>query len=432
MSTRAIAAAWTIGTLGLVACSEGGENARDAAAGQSDAAPTTRDAGPSAFDADPLDTSMLDAHAPDAAPVSFPDAAAEQDAGAQLLVADHVSAGRSATCVIAGGRAACWGSNASGAIGVGPTGETVWRPVFLAEMGWSTLVRAVDHACGLRGDGVWCMGENSNGALGRGDQIDADHPVPVLPTGFTAITVGWRHSMGIREGKLYAWGSNAFGQSGLGSSVAGPVLEPTQVGQLDGWTEVSGGRGFACAIRGGQVYCFGENGDGQLGRGHTRDEEANATPAPIDGIGYHGISVGERHACALRGDELFCWGDDRSGQLGVGGDGTDVSSPAPVGGTGWTQVSAGSAHSCGARSGALYCWGNGLLGRLGNGRADQVRVPSPVVIPGSAWTRVSAGETHSCGLRGGNVYCWGDDTSGQLGLGGATPFQTSPMPVPAP
>jgi len=93
------------------------------------------------------------------------------------------------------------------------------------------------------------------------------------------------------------------------------------------------GADFTCAIDvGGSVRCWGEGGSGQLGAGTTAD---STTPMLAMGVsGANGVATGARHACAL--DEvsgaLWCWGDNRDGQLG---NGTMTSSSVPVRVSGW-------------------------------------------------------------------------------------------------
>jgi alpha-tubulin suppressor-like RCC1 family protein len=409
----------------LAAC--GSEEEPDAATdgGRRVADATSRDA--AGRDAESLEVGYPDSMTtnPDA---SEADATEVSDGGGPIpLVAERVVAARDSSCALSGSALWCWGQNTSGSLGLGSAEERVLFPQRLAEDGWTSVDFDGDHACGLRDDEVWCMGENRDGALGLGDTDDRDRPSRVAGSDWTAADVGALHSCGIQSGALYCWGSNAQGQLGLGLTTD-PESLPARVGMLDDWTEVAAGGAFTCAVRAGEVQCFGSNQDGQLGRGHARDEAENYTPAAIAGTGYTGLTAGARHACALRGADLYCWGDNFNGQIGNAGDETDVLSPVLVGG-GWTSVSAGLAHCCGLKQDALYCWGNGLAGRLGNDMPGQSRVAAPVLIESTGWSAVSAGGEHSCGVRGGEVYCWGSDLEGQLGLGSATFLQGRPTPV---
>ncbi|TVP45327.1 MAG: hypothetical protein EA350_09580 [Gemmatimonadales bacterium] len=94
------------------------------------------------------------------------------------------------------------------------------------------------------------------------------------------------------------------------------------------------------------------------------------------------MSTGGAFTCALTdAGELYCWGANPFGQLGIGTT-TNASVPAPVqGGQRFETVSAGASHACAAeRSGGIYCWGNGALGQLGTGTSAPSSIP--VQVPG--------------------------------------------------
>ncbi|MCS6857961.1 MAG: RTX toxin, partial [Sandaracinaceae bacterium] len=80
-----------------------------------------------------------------------------------------------------------------------------------------------------------------------------------------------------------------------------------------------------------------------------------------------------RHACALlETGELRCWGNNREGQVGSGMAGTNQLRPTPVltssGGpplSGVVDVAAGYAHTCALlASGELRCWGHNAFWQL--------------------------------------------------------------------
>ncbi len=72
------------------------------------------------------------------------------------------------------------------------------------------------------------------------------------------------------------------------------------------------------------------------------------------------------HGCAVRGDgALFCWGDNGVGQLGLGMGQPGTRAPVQVGAAPWTQVAVasrfgtGGGYSCGIqKDGSLWCWGD--------------------------------------------------------------------------
>jgi alpha-tubulin suppressor-like RCC1 family protein len=100
---------------------------------------------------------------------------------------------------------------------------------------------------------------------------------------------------------------------------------------------------------------------------------------------FETLSAGQRHTCGIaRTKRLFCWGDNRVGQLG---DGTTTQRVVPVRvdvNASFVSVSAGGSHTCGVtETGITYCWGANESGQLGDGTVQQRNRP---VTPGQAAT----------------------------------------------
>ena len=67
---------------------------------------------------------------------------------------------------------------------------------------------------------------------------------------------------------------------GTGVPTQDDVVTPQQLGTFAGWTAVSAGWAQSCGVYQGQVYCWGMNGDGEIGIGMPYDHEVR-TPTRI-------------------------------------------------------------------------------------------------------------------------------------------------------
>src|ERR1039458_1248267 len=198
---------------------------------------------------------------------------------------------------------------------------------------------------------------------------------------------------------------------------------------------ITAGSFHSCAIESGKAYCWGDNGSGQLGNGST---VGSSVPVAVDTSGVLAgqvltqITAGGAYTCALDGaGAAYCWGDNRSGQLGDGATVSNSSVPVAVKTSGvlagrtLTQITADGYHSCVLdAAGAAYCWGDNGTGQLGNGKASDSSVPVAVdtsgVLAGQALTQITAGWYDTCALdASGAAYCWGYNADGELGDGKA-------------
>lgn len=144
---------------------------------------------------------------------------------------------------------------------------------------------------------------------------------------------------------------------------------------------------------------------------------------------------------ALPSRALYGWGDNDSGQVGVGslgggGSATGVTLPASVhapAGMSFTTLAAGGAFTVGlTTSGTVEAWGSDSLGQLGDGATHGQTAPVAVLLPHVPIIAVTAGSAHALALTStGQVYAWGANTLGQLGTGISSAAST-PVPVAAP
>ncbi|XP_008577801.1 PREDICTED: X-linked retinitis pigmentosa GTPase regulator [Galeopterus variegatus] len=231
----------------------------------------------------------------------------------------------------------------------------------------------------------------------------------------TAIVTG--------NNKLYMFGSNNWGQLGLGSKST--VSKPTCVKALkpEKVKFAACGRNHTLvSTEEGKVYASGGNNEGQLGLGDT--EERNTFHLIQFFTSQHKIkqlSAGSNTSAALTEDgDLFMWGDNSEGQIGLRNI-TNVCVPHQVTiGKPISWISCGYYHSAFVTmDGELYTFGEHECGKLG--LPDQLlfnhRTPQPVPGIPEKVIQVACGGGHTVALTEKAVYAFGLGQFGQLGLG---------------
>jgi cysteine-rich repeat protein len=308
----------------------------------------------------------------------------------------QLTAGGSHTCaLLEGGAVRCWGNNSHGQLGRGNT-----APIENGELPGS--VAPVD-------------------AGGRVVQLAA----------------GDLHTCALLEGgEARCWGYNEDGRLGYGhTSAIGDSAIPRTVDVGGPVVQLAAGGSHTCALmEDGGVRCWGSGEDGKLGYGHTNAIGDDETPSVAGDVNVGGhvvqLAAGGAHTCALlEHGKVRCWGSNGDGQLGYGhtsqlGDSEVPASAGDVDVGGRTvQLAAGSAHTCALLDdGALRCWGSNWAGALGLGHENTIgdsELPASVdvVNTGGRAVEIAAGGNHTCALLDDDALrCWGHNSSGQLGL----------------
>ncbi|RLG78519.1 MAG: hypothetical protein DRO40_13760, partial [Thermoprotei archaeon] len=203
--------------------------------------------------------------------------------------------------------------------------------------------------------------------------------------------------------RVYCWGYNGYGQLGnnatsTGEDIPQEVVSTSGSGYLTDISQISAGGYHTCALKsdGSRVYCWGYNWYGQLGDNSTTSSDIPVEVVSTSGSGYlqdiSQISAGGYHTCALRSDgtRVYCWGNNGYGQLGDNNSPTNSDIPVEVVSTSGTgnltdisQVSAGDYHTCSVRSDGsrVYCWGDNFYGQLGDNNSS-TDSDTPVEVAG--------------------------------------------------
>ncbi|WP_195760232.1 InlB B-repeat-containing protein [Bifidobacterium asteroides] len=286
-----------------------------------------------------------------------------------------------------------------------------------------------------KGTSAWSLSPTSGPAAG-GDKITL---VPPAKPGirFSHISPGLWHTLATgSDGNLYSWGDN---KAGLGRSTTimpadGPGLVTPPAGVH--FTQTSAGMTLSLAIGSdGNLYSWGQNDNGQLGRSTTitpADRPGLVTPPA--GVHFTQVSAGYSQSLAIGSDgNLYSWGDNSLGQLGRDtGSATYDATPGRVSmptGITCTKISGGTFYSLALGSdGNIYSWGNNTQGELGrNTNSEQPgTLPNKVILPKGVTKYTAIAAQGWCSLAmgsDGNLYSWGYNSNGQMGRETDTPTQ---------
>lgn len=392
-------------------------------------------------------------------------------------------------CAVSAGLLYCWGSNTDGAVGgAAPDSNPVTSPRLISSAlaphssidhctpnqcknGATCTDTGTGYTCNCTGTGFTgptCTTETNECATanicGQGtcrDLLGGDGYGCTCPDGLidldntgttclsaAVVSAGFNHTCVLTTANtLHCWGSNRYGQFGLGA--VGTSYYPNETSQtyrtplrlkevsgvgnnVSGWTKLAVGESHTCATlptgSGTEgLYCWGDNTNGQVGRSVA---SAPNSPAPYlldDTRTWTALSAGYAHTCGISSGALYCWGYSRYAQAGNGISTTtpvlfSLSTPValPNGETSWVSVAAGGSHTCAITdTNTTYCWGRRNVGQVGIGATGaDVLTPSKVNLADpQGFTAIQTDFNHSCALVGEAAYCWGQGTVGAIGNG---------------
>jgi len=298
---------------------------------------------------------------------------------------------------------------------------------------------------------IFTWGYNFYGQLGDGTNINKDIPTEItskfnLNTGetITSVSLGSNYSSAITsEGRIFTWGYGVYGQIGDGTTANRytPIEITSNFGLDVGETITSAslGSNHSSAISSeGRIFIWGSNAFGQIGDGTTTDRyipiEITGNFSLNVGETITGVSLGSNHSSAITSEgKIFIWGFNSDGQLG---DGTTTNRDTPTEitsnftlytGETITTVSLGYAHSSAITSeGRIFTWGANANGELGDGTIANRYTPTEITSDFSLSieeiiTSVSLGINHSAAITSeGRIFAWGYNGNGQIGDGTTT------------
>lgn len=294
-------------------------------------------------------------------------------------------------------------------------------------LAYHSFTQRFGRFCGAAADGLYCWGSNYSGALGVGDSTPRTLATRVVSsTGLDSVTMvspGYRHTCAIdAAGHLWCWGNNDSGELGSGDGI--PQLTPFLVADSLTFIDVSAATDYTCAVSTAHdAYCWGRNFDNELGIGPpptgpcTTNGSCTDSPVPVaGGLKFAMVSSGPGdHSCGVTLDgAAYCWGKNASGQLGTNAPmdtciipGTSYScSSVPLlvqGGYTFSAVTTGGGFSCGlTTSQTVYCWGSAYGGAT----------PQPMAT-GTSFSAISSSVGPACGVSTqGTLICWASSVYG--------------------
>jgi alpha-tubulin suppressor-like RCC1 family protein len=413
-----------------------------------------------------------------------------------------ISTGETHSLLIYDGNLYSIGDNSRGQLGLGSQITSTGTFSLISNSGnWTDVSAGKDFSLGICGGYLYSWGDNTHGQLGlsysgyygfqyldfsaipydfRKNAVqDAKKYTPQKVEGFnnwTKVAAGVKHSLGIMNGYLYAWGSNGgvkFCSGALGIKISGVspdgnmendgniqkppcpdgsdpdyfgssqfayltlgVNTPIKITTNNTWTHISAGDNLSAGISGGCLYTWGINPNNcaVLGRGY--ELPAIQTLVTINRgffINYFRPEI--TTACKTNSSYYYKYSNflnifesSRNDVYGLSLWDHSSSSNKIGNNNTWSDVSIFKNHCLGISGDHLYAWGTNRSGQLGNN--STITITTPTLINNTKkWYKVSAGFDSSAGLELVAEeflfpYMWGNNTKGQLGLGDVSTRKT--------
>ncbi|KAJ9558736.1 hypothetical protein OSB04_013350 [Centaurea solstitialis] len=284
------------------------------------------------------------------------------------------------------------------------------------------LITDVENAKNRRFVAVW--GNGDYGRLGLGSLESKWRPALCSAFGdgnLREIACGGAHTLFLTDaGNVYAAGLNDYGQLGL-SDGRSYTLDPLEVSGLpEDIVKISAGYYHSSAItESGELYMWGKNSSGQLGLGR---KAAKVIPVPnkvdfLNEVPVKMAALGSDHSIAVtENGEVLSWGGGEYGRLGHGHNSsllgflssTSEYTPRLIKGLEGIKIKS-------VAAGMLHsaCIDeNGSVFVFGEKAVQKLDGGLPFA------EEVACGANHICVItRGGELYTWGSNENGCLGTG---------------
>jgi alpha-tubulin suppressor-like RCC1 family protein len=204
-----------------------------------------------------------------------------------------------------------WGNNVWGQVGDGSGLANMYSPKKVGiDNNWIYVAAGGHQVLAKKANGdLWGWGSSLYGQLALDQFQIQDTPIQITQ----GLTTNWQmlsggdHSIAMKsDGKIWAWGSNLFGELG-NPAFADESNEIHQIG-TDNWTMVEASIGNSAGIKSdGTLWIWGYNSIGQLGLGDTAEHTTPTQMGTANDWKY--VTTGSWQGRALKTDNsLWAWG----------------------------------------------------------------------------------------------------------------------------
>ncbi|KAM9804977.1 RCC1 and BTB domain-containing protein 1 [Neosynchiropus ocellatus] len=289
-------------------------------------------------------------------------------------------------------------------------------------------------------DEVFVFGLNCSNCLGTGDIQSTIVPKRLdFLTGKKVVSLSYGSGphvlLATQEGELFAWGHNGYSQLGNGTTNQGvaPVLVSTNL-VAKKVVEVACGSHHSMALTdAGEVYAWGYNNCGQVGCGSTANQPSpRRVSSGLQSKVAVSIVCGQTSSLAVvENGEVYGWGYNGNGQLGLGNNGNQLTPCRLMGlqGSCVQQVVCGYAHCMALTDeGVLYAWGANTYGQLGTGNKSNQLSPVQIMTEKERVIEIAAchsAHTSAARTQSGQVFMWGQCRGQSVLLPHLTHFQST-------
>ncbi len=320
-----------------------------------------------------------------------------------------------------------YGDNQFGQLGKGGKAQSK-RPAVFQSKNPEIDVREIrqiyagcDYSFFLMKDGrIFGVGNNAYNPLLIGFKRSAAYThveIPLQDRTVTKMACGFGQVLALNEaGEVWAWGRNSDGQVGCGTTKR--VTEPVKL-PLQNIVDIAAGGKFSLALDAdGVLWGWGSNSNHQLSAGSVRYIPSPAkldigdiSPAFIDAGGAT-VSVADTEG------RLWMWGRNDVQQIGFDSKKADVTAPRLVSELPLPVVRMDSYNSQTyviRSDGSLWGWGNNQSGQLGLGKKSTRGTPVTQIVEKGVIHVTSFDVSMNCVLEDGRVLACGSNKFGQFG-----------------